>query len=363
MSSEKKNKKKRIIITVLICLLAFAVIGGAIVVALTVTDPEYKRSKANKKTVATCNGYDIPYEELRFLTYFYMDELAAEHGEDIWKDPELAKTYRAELEERLMDNLNFNYMILSACEELDIDTDNEDAEAYADGMIESMKSEAESLDMTWDAYLEKNHATERYLHFFYKTQYLLNVIHNTMLDEGMYTYTMSNSTEFLSYVKDPEKYARTVHIYIENDEGESAEKNERLAERISDELRAEKSANVRYATMREYIMMYDEALDDVTGYGHHFPRGQMDTVYEEATFSLDAGEVSEAFAYQNGYMIVMRLDVDSDYVKKTAVLGTLLQNMQYVEMNSYIEGFRDACKIEMNDYGKSLDLLNLPAAE
>lgn len=363
MSSENKNKKKRIVITVVICLLAFAIIGGAIVAVMIVTDPEYKKNRANQKTVATCNGYDIPFEELRFLTHFYMDELAAEHGKDIWNDPELAKTYRAELESRLMDNLNDNYMILSACEELDIDEDDEAAVAYADGMITSMKNEAQAMDMTWEAYLEKNYATESYLHFFYKTQYLLSVIHNTMLNEGMYTYTMSNSTEFLTFVKDPDKYARTVHIYIENDEEDSAEKNQRIAERISDELRAEDTANKRYAMMKEYIMMYDEALDDMTGYGHHFPKGQMDAVYEEVAFALDSGEVSEAFAYENGYMIVMRLDVDADYVKKTAVLGTLLQNMQYVEMNAYVESFRDSCKVVMNDYGKSLDLLNLTVEE
>ena len=174
---------------------------------------------------------------------------------------------------------------------------------------------------------------------------------------------MSNSTEFLTFVKDPDKYARTVHIYIENDEEDSAEKNQRIAERISDELRAEDTANKRYAMMKEYIMMYDEALDDMTGYGHHFPKGQMDAVYEEVAFALDSGEVSEAFAYENGYMIVMRLDVDADYVKKTAVLGTLLQNMQYVEMNAYVESFRDSCKVVMNDYGKSLDLLNLTVEE
>jgi hypothetical protein len=37
--------------------------------------------------------------------------------------------------------------------------------------------------------------------------------------------------------------------------------------------------------------------------------------------------------------------------------------MQYVEMNAYVESFRDSCKVVMNDYGKSLDLLNLTVEE
>ena len=59
----------------------------------------------NRKAVATSGEYEIPYEQLRFVTMTYKMELDARYGDGndengtIWDDAETAEEHRAELEE------------------------------------------------------------------------------------------------------------------------------------------------------------------------------------------------------------------------------------------------------------------------
>ena len=108
------SKKKKIITIVIVAVLAVALVAGVVAAVAAANWEEYKQYAADRKIVATCNGFDIPYEELYFVTMFYKDALADTYGEGIWEDPATAEQYRAELEELVMENLNQNYVVLSA---------------------------------------------------------------------------------------------------------------------------------------------------------------------------------------------------------------------------------------------------------
>ena len=75
----------------------------------------------NKKAVATSGEYEIPFEQLRFLTMTYKAELDARYGDGnaengtIWDDTETAEKHRAELEELVWGTVRENYAILQAC--------------------------------------------------------------------------------------------------------------------------------------------------------------------------------------------------------------------------------------------------------
>ena len=60
-----------------------------------------KQEKQEQRVVGTCGGFEVLYEELRYVTLSYKDIFAATYGEDIWDNPETAEQYRAELEEKL----------------------------------------------------------------------------------------------------------------------------------------------------------------------------------------------------------------------------------------------------------------------
>ena len=61
--------------------------------------------KENKKVIGSVGEYEIPYEQLRFVTMTYKAELDACYGDGnnqngtIWDDAATAEKYRAELEE------------------------------------------------------------------------------------------------------------------------------------------------------------------------------------------------------------------------------------------------------------------------
>ena len=75
----------------------------------------------DKKTVATSGEYEIPYEQLRFVTMTYKMELDARYGDGndkngtIWDDANTAEAHRAELEELVWEAIRENYAVLQAC--------------------------------------------------------------------------------------------------------------------------------------------------------------------------------------------------------------------------------------------------------
>ena len=75
----------------------------------------------NKKVIATSGEYEIPYEQLRFITMTYKIELDAKYGDGndengtIWDDAANAEKYRAELEELVWGTMRENYALLQAC--------------------------------------------------------------------------------------------------------------------------------------------------------------------------------------------------------------------------------------------------------
>ena len=54
--------------------------------------------KLNRTVVGDVNGYEVYYEELRWMTMQYKDLMAASYGADIWENKETAEKYREELE-------------------------------------------------------------------------------------------------------------------------------------------------------------------------------------------------------------------------------------------------------------------------
>lgn len=361
---EQKNRKtKKILITVVIVVLALALVGGTLAIlfnqGILGNKEEYQRLAAERKTVATCNGFEIPYEELRFVTKLYKDSLAYSYGEDIWDDPATAEPYREELEKLVMENLNENYLILSTCRYLSIDTESNLMEEYVDEKMEDMLANdygGDRKQMLED--FEKDGLTEHYMRFLIGIEYLHSTIYYTLLDAGLYDYTTDNISEFMDYVATSEDYARTIHVYIKNDADDDVAANRENAERISAALQAETDSEARLEMMHDYIgsaVNEDTQLTSTNGY--YFTYGEMEESYEAATFALAHGEVSDVVETYDGFYVIMRLEPEMAYIMLNA--QTLLSYYQSASMGAYIERFEEDCQVVLNEYGQSLDLLNL----
>ena len=358
LPAKKGMSKKKKIITIVICaVLAVAIVAGVIAAVALANAEKYRRYAAERKTVATCNGYDIPYEELYFVTMLYKDEMEDTYGKGIWDDPATAEKYRAELEALVADNLNENYVILSACRNLGIKTEGADIDKYVDAEMKKLR-DACSSDKEFEAMLADNWMTEHYMRFSLGVNYLESALYYTLLDYDMLAYTVSNMADFRNYVETSGDFVRTIHVYIENVEGEDPAENLAKAQEISDALQSVEEPSKRRELMSEYIgSAVNDDLFSVTGDGYYFTRNEMDERYEEAAFGLAMGEVSEPVVCKGGNFVIMRLYPDAKYIQDNAT--TLLNNYHGVAVGLYEDQFRADCKVVFNEYGQSIDLVAL----
>lgn len=351
------SKKKKIITIVIVAVLAVALVAGVVAAVAAANWEEYKQYAADRKVVATCNGFEIPYEELYFVTMFYKDSLADSYGEGIWDDPATAEQYRAELEALVAENLNQNYVILSACRNLGIKTESPEIDSYVDTEIANLRKAFET-EKEYEAWLAEHWMTEHYMRFSLGVSYLESALYYTLLENDMLRYTLDNAADFRDYVENSGDYVRTIHVYIENVEGEDPAENLAKAQEISNALRAEKDPTARRELMSEYIgSAVNDDLLSVTGDGYYFTRTEMDEKYEEASFGLDIGEVSEPVVCSGGNFIIMRLYPDAEYIKENT--QELLNGYHGVAVGLYEEQYREDCVIAWNEYGESIDLLGI----
>jgi flagellar basal body-associated protein FliL len=351
------SKKKKIITIVVVAALAVALIAGIVAAVVLSNWEEYKQYAADRKTVAICNGFEVPYEELYFVTMFYKDSLTETYGEGIWDDPATAEQYRAELEALVAENLSQNYVVLSACRNLGIKTEGADIDRYVDSEMKKLRDAFDS-QKEYEAWLSEHWMTEHYMRFSIGVSYLESALYYTLLENGMFLYTLENAADFRDYVENSGDYVRTIHVFIENVEGEEPAANLAEAKKISDALRAVEDPQQRREMMSEYIgSKVNDDLMTVTGDGYYFTRGEMDLPYEEAAFGLAMGEVSEPVVCSGGNFVIMRLYPDAEYIKKN--VEDLLDGYHGVAVGLYEDQFRGDCKIFWNEYGESIDLLTL----
>ena len=296
--------------------------------------------------VGTVAGHEVLYEELRYLTLKYREAMMATYGETIWDTAESREHYRAELEKAVFDNITSNYAVLALCDEVQI--------SHTDKVIEEAVS-AEVAATIDEFGSKKEYKTQ--LAAEYLTDHLYRFILAVSICESelYYVYTddlgLIEEDENVIYDKImSDEFARTLHIYIENNAGESVEENRAKAEDILKQYREGTAFNTLIGRHSEDFYM-------TTTNGYYFTHGEMVKEYEEAAFALAIDEVSEVVETASGFYIIHRLAPDANYVMKN--LTELILQYQYAMLYNMIDEKQAELAIELNDFGKSLDLTTL----
>lgn len=334
-----------------VLLLALILLIGATVSCSSRADRE------NQRVIGESAGFDVLYEELRFVTLLTKDAMELEYGEGIWDKEDTVEEHRAELEERVMNSLRSNYMILAACKAYGVDTSSDSAKNYADEQIDALiESECHGKKSEYKKYLEENNLTDNFLRFSLRVSFLESILFYTLESGEHFDYTTKNIQDFVTYATTSPDYARTIHVFLRTDEGESAEANLTEAEGMVRALRAVSGYDQRLKVMQSYVgsSKNDDLGSDVSGDGFYFTRGEMEETYEEVTFGLSIGEVSDPFAFSGGYMIVMRLEPEEDYVIRNS--ATLLTNYQSAQMGLLEKTYEESCRVLLNEEGMAIDL-------
>lgn len=316
----------------------FALLAALIALLLCVScSSGIKSSEENARIVGECGGYDIKYEEVRFLTLTCKAQLAEKYGEDIfYSSSEWVGEYADELEEMVEKQICQNYASLITFKDNKIKTSDSETKRYVEQYVSSItdnfKDEEEYL-----AYLEECYMTDALLRF------------NTALEDCFYRYyeklTKELDEEAYNAVMNADGFIRTMSIFIKNDKGEDVDKNRSDAQRIHSEIMAG-------APLSSYIgTKYNQ---DTGSCDYYFTKGYFDEAYEEAAFSLDVGEISPVIESADGFYIIQRMEISETYM-----LGNIeaLKSM-YIECKMYenINKLAAELEFELNDYGKTLDL-------
>ena len=305
-----------------------------------------KSSKEDLTPVGTIAGHEVYYEELRYLTLKYREAMAATYGETIWDTEAGREQYRAELEKAVFDNITSNYAVLALCDEVQI---KHTEKAIEDAVQKQVQATVDELGGMGE------YKTQMAAEFL--TDHLFRFILAVSICEGelLYVYTddlgLIEEDESVIYDKImSDEFARTLHIYIENNPGEDPAANRAKAEDILKQYREGTGFNTLIGRHSEDFYM-------TTTDGYYFTRGEMVQEYEDAAFALAVDEVSEVVETSSGYYIIQRLAPDTAYVMSH--LTELIQQYQYAMLYNMIDEKQAELSLTLNDYGKTLDLTTL----
>ncbi len=323
--------------------------------ALSCKARELGQSKLAATAVGTVGEYSVQYEELYFLAHNYAEAVKEKYGSD-------TDALKAAVLDYVNENITANYAIITLCKENGLvyneDELREDVKRSVELMIQSEFGNNRS------DYLESQNAmglTDHYVRFTLGVDMLYNKLATKLKTEGKIP---NSDKDIKAYIKD--NFIHTWHIAIFVNEGD--DRAAKLAK--AEEALAKLDAGEK--TMFDLIgSTYNEDLIPSSlsnAYGYYFPRGIMDSAYENAAFDLNVGQhtkVVEGYgenndgAYVECLYIIERLQYsDAEVEENFTVLSDMMAEAIVGNMS---EDIRADLTFTMNDFGKSLDLTNLEA--
>jgi len=313
--------------------LALTVLLGALVGCGSVK--KIKSTKEEAKVVGTCAGYDVRYEELRYLVLTHKEEMKAECGRDIFENDGMQ--YEQELLARVERSLCESYAILELCEKAGVKRSDKLTKNEVQDEIDAVVAALGGVE-AYQAYLAESHMTDAVYRLYtaiVSCQYrYYDEVAFDELEREAYDLALAH-----------EGFVRTMSIFVKNDEGEDIEENREMAEYVRGEVLNGRSLESFIGTK------YNQ---DMSSCEYYFPRGYMEDEYERVAFALEIGEVGEVVETDEGFYVIQRLQPDEAYYENN--LETLIEKYIVGKMNLAFEAHADEISVEWNEYGKGLTL-------
>ena len=301
---------------------------------LTACSDVRKSTKAERQTVLTIDGFEVPYEQFRYLVCNYMDTYA-DGKADYWNE-ETAALAQDEIFDQCFDTLCSQYATLSLCREYGVDT----ASGAIDELVETLMAGYIGQYENEEAYaaaLREGYLNDSVYRFFTTISVCQQELYYAMLKSGV----IEQDDEKIYPLLEDDTFIRVKQILIQNDPGEDVEANRKKAE----ELQARAAAGEDFDTL---VGKYGEDLymfNNTDGY--YICRGVRYREFEDAAFSLAVGEVSDVIRTPVGFSILLRCEKDSAYIDRNRT--------------ELCDDYRDACFSQLIE-NKAASLTAVPRA-
>ncbi len=346
-------------------------------------------TELDNKVIGKIGDYDIYYDEYSFLALEYRRSLEYKYGEGIWDDPETAEKYREELETLVYEGIKANYVILTLCDEYGYKNalNKRDIKKSVDSYIYTMvcaaynekysksdsanggsagsetgaTTEAETKADTsltskqmkeayayYEKTLREEGLTDRVMRTFIGVEYAESKLYDIFCEKDLIPYSDDDIWEIMT----SDEFICTDHIFLKCENDEDFEKKYAKAVEVRDALRqgdAELEDYIRNGT--------DQDFSRPSTAGYYFVKGSMDEAYEDAAFGLEVGGISDVVKTDKGYYVIKRFEKDRTFMNTH--ISQYSSQISYAKMLEIVNPRRAELSLELNDFGKTLDLVTL----
>mgnify|MGYP003318224590 CR=1 FL=1 len=327
-------KKNKITLIAVAAVLAVAIVVICIVSASGNRVRPIKPTEQELRTVGTVGGFEVPFEELRYLACNMAMSMSMADPNVDWKlaDPQ------NQLIDFVNDAITYNYAVLSLCREVGLELGEEEILKSVQEEIELMVADEFGGKMDdYRAMLTKNYLTDHYVRFCYEIDKLTNELFY-VYTQDLELFDYDDAASFLAHAVEDGVLLRTTHICVS---GENAlEKANECYEKLE-----------AGADFDEMIGKYSSDYE-TTEVGYYFSVGEMNEDYENAALATAVGSYSAVTKCGEEYYIIKRLQPEDEFV--TMNLDELFKYYRYAQMNGAIADRQAALSFDLNDYGKTL---------
>ena len=369
-NSKKKNKNKIIALSIIsvavISFIAVLVIyltggyNGVIGTKNGIYEP-IKSSKEDSKTVGEIDGYNVKYEELKYVAFVVRERYEKLYGDDVWTNADKAAQYKDAFEEEVMRELCDIYSTLSICDEVNVKTNSKEVKEYVDAQIAEIIDVDFKKDVeAYKTYLAKYSLTDSFNRFKIKCYYLDLLALQKMIEKehDAIKYSDRNPTEFVDYVVSSDDFYRTIHVYFEKN-GENDDDIRFEASALVADMKAISDNAERYERMCYFI---GHRGDYVEGYvtdtiaGFYITDGVFGDEYDTAARSLGDYEVA-AVETEYEIFVIMKMPKEKSHVDSSfdKIISYYYQKAYF----DYRVGVAEGLEFKPNKYYNTLDILNL----
>ncbi len=315
----------------------------------------------NKKAVAKSGDYEIPYEQLRFVTMTYKAELEARYGDGnaengtIWDDAATAEAHRAELEELVWGTIREDYAILQACAAREIGRDVFDGKEIKNTVDEMVDEEIAQFasKREYKDFLESVYATENILRFKYALDEMKYLLRASMKKDGAF---LTEEQAFEEWLRNGNgAYVQHFLLYHESDE-------EKEANRATLEDARQKLISGEW-TLEQCINLANEDLSNVAPY-FMVRNMHKDVLVDAAVALVNVNDVSEVVEVEGALYVLVRMEEEPILGASGTMesplslkLTQLLSDYQWAIVGDAVEAAKASLTIELTDYGKGIDLV------
>ncbi len=315
------STKKKVALGILVAAVVAAIVFAVLVIVFDLGPvTPIESSEEDARVVGRCAGFEVRYEELRYVTHVHRAALDRELGKYSELDEAGKAEYEEMLRERVKKDLRNNYAILTLCQKHGVDIDSKEARSYVNDSIKSLVDELGGKK-EYKAWLEENKLTDAFLRLMYKVAYLETALVEKLTAEGSeIEYSTKNLDDFVEFMIEDESYVKVIHAYYpyEFDYKDGASAKEVAEEALTNILAAEDDEErldlMRIAIGRApFVAGYS-----TTGNDYYITFGQMNQKYEDVAFSLEEYEASAILELEEGCYILMRVPKERDEVAPRA---------------------------------------------